>query len=111
MEKIKRHTIGFVALATIGISNAVFAQTTNQFSVKQAVEYGLKNAVQVKNALLDVKIQQQTNREITAAALPQLNGSASTTHYFNVPVQSIPNFIAPATYSGAAPTTAIPGHR
>lgn len=98
MEKIKRHTAQLLALLLITFSNAALAQTTNQFSVKQAVDYGIKNAVQVKNALLDVKIQQQTNREITAAALPQLNGSIASTHYFNVPVQSIPNFISPATY-------------
>jgi outer membrane protein len=74
------------------------AQTKNAFSVQQAVDYGLKNAIQVKNALIDIKIQEQTNREITAAAFPQINGNVSTVHYFNVPVQSIPNFIAPATY-------------
>ncbi|MES2890911.1 MAG: TolC family protein [Bacteroidota bacterium] len=98
MEKIRRHTAGFLAVALITFSTTLTAQTTNQFSVKQAVDYGLKNAVQVKNALLDIKIQEQTNREVTAAALPQVNGSIATTRYFNVPVQSIPNFIAPATY-------------
>jgi outer membrane protein TolC len=85
-----------VLLSTIQFS---MAQTRNEFSVKQAVDYGLKNAVQVKNALIDIKIQEQTNREITAAAFPQINGSVGMIHYFNVPVQSIPNFIAPATYN------------
>ncbi len=85
-----------VLLSTIQFS---MAQTRNEFSVKQAVDYGLKNAVQVKNALIDIKIQEQTNREITAAAFPQINGSVNMIHYFNVPVQSIPNFIAPATYN------------
>src|SRR5687767_6484044 len=98
MEKFRIPVASFFAVVLTIFSPAVFAQTVNQFSVKQAVDYGVKNAVQVKNALLDIKIQEQTNREITAAALPQLNGSVSTTHYFNVPVQSIPNFIAPATY-------------
>ncbi len=74
------------------------AQKVNEFSVKQTVDYGLKNAVQVKNALLDIKAQKQTNREVTAMALPQLNGSVGLTHYFDIPVQAIPNFISPATY-------------
>jgi len=87
---------GTVLLSTIQFS---IAQTRNEFSVKQAVDYGLKNAVQVKNSLIDIKIQEQTNREITAAAFPQINGSVNTIHYFNVPVQSIPNFISPATYN------------
>jgi outer membrane protein len=80
------------------ISEVTFAQAANNFSAQQTVDYGLKNAVQVKNALLDIKIQEQTNREITAQALPQLNGSINTTHYFDVAVQTLPNFIGPATY-------------
>ena len=94
--------IKFTILTALSISllpgNMATAQTNNQFSLQQTVDYGLKNAVQVKNALLDIKIQQQTNREITAAALPQLNGSINTTHYFNIAVQTLPNFIGPATY-------------
>jgi outer membrane protein TolC len=85
--------------ATFLVANGiVVAQTRNAFSAKQAVDYGLKNAVQVKNALLDIKIQQQTNREITAAALPQINGSVNTTHYYNIAVQTLPNFISPSVY-------------
>ena len=80
------------------INQATNAQVINYFSVKQTVDYGIKNAVQVKNALLDIKIQTQTNRGITAMALPQINGSISTTHFFNVAVQTLPNFIAPSTY-------------
>ncbi|MEO6723499.1 MAG: TolC family protein [Ferruginibacter sp.] len=97
MEKNKLLTIQFFT-AIVLMSSTAIAQTRNEFTVKQAVDYGVKNAVQVKNALLDVKIQEQTNRELTAQAYPQLSGSISTTHYFNVPITSIPNFIAPATY-------------
>lgn len=99
MEKFKRPACGVFVFVLIACGNTVLAQTVNQFSAKQAVDYGVKNSVQVKNALLDIKIQEQTNREITAAALPHLNGSVSSTHYFNVPITSIPNFISPATYS------------
>ncbi len=85
--------------ATFLLANGVVvAQTSNEFSAKQAVDYGLKNAVQVKNALIDIKIQQQTNREITAAAFPQINGSVNTTHYYNIAVQTLPNFISPSVY-------------
>ena len=74
------------------------AQTTNAFSAKQAVDYGLKNAYQVRNALLDVLIQQQSNKDITSAAYPQITGNVSTTRYFDIPVQTIPDFISPALY-------------
>jgi outer membrane protein len=70
----------------------------HEFSVQQAVEYAKRNSVQIKNALLGVELQKQTNREITAAAFPQINGSLSTTYNPNVAVQTFPNFIAAATY-------------
>ena len=95
----QRNSIRLIfAVSILLVANTATAQTSNQFSLQQTVDYGLKNAVQVKNALLDIKIQQQTNREITAAAFPQLNGSINTTHYFNIAVQTLPNFIGPATY-------------
>ncbi len=74
------------------------AQQTNSFTVQQAVEYSMKNATQVKNALLDINVQEQVNRQITATAFPQVSGSIGGTHYMNIPVQSLPNFISPATY-------------
>lgn len=69
------------------------------FSVQQAVEFATKNNVQVKNALLTLKNQQQVNREITAAALPTISGNISSTYNPNIAVQAIPDFISPATYS------------
>lgn len=74
------------------------AQQVNNFSLQQTLDYGLKHAVQVKNALIDIKLQQQTNREITANAYPQINGNLGLTHFFNIPVTSLPDFISPSTY-------------
>jgi outer membrane protein TolC len=69
-----------------------------EFSAAQTIEYAKKNSVQVKNALLDVKMQDQVNRELTAAAWPKINGAIGTTYNPNVMVQVIPNFISPSTY-------------
>ncbi len=69
------------------------AQKVNEFSVKQCVEYGAQNAVQVKNALLDVETQRQTNKEITAAAYPQVSGSVSLNDYLNIPTSLLPGEI------------------
>jgi outer membrane protein len=74
------------------------APQTNAFSAKQAVDYALQNAAQVKNALLDIEIQKQTNKEVTASALPQITGSGSLNYNPKVAVQSFPNFIAAGTY-------------
>jgi outer membrane protein TolC len=85
-------------LSMVLLTAGAFAQQKNEMSVKQAVDYAMKNATQVKNALLDVKVQEQVNRQITAAAYPQVNASTGFTHYPNIAVQSLPNFISPATY-------------
>src|SRR6185312_3735202 len=68
------------------------------FTAKEAVDYALKNAVQVKNALLDIQLQQQQNKQITAQALPHLSGSANLSYNPKVAVQTIPDFISPAVY-------------
>ena len=82
----------------------VFAQTDtakitrHEFTIQQAVDYAIKNNVNVKNALLGVKSQEQVNREVTARAYPGINASLGTTYNPNVATQVLPNFISPATY-------------
>jgi len=74
------------------------AQERHEMSVKQAVDYAMKNSAQVKNALINVQIQEQTNKEITAQAYPQLNGTISANYFPKIPIQTFPNFIATGTY-------------
>ena len=75
------------------------AQQRYEFSVRQAVDFAMRNSVQVKNALIDISVQEQTNRELTGAAYPQINGNLGATYFPKVPVQSFPNFIAQGTYA------------
>ncbi len=80
---------------------SVYAQTApavHQFSIQQCIDYSNQHNVQVKNALLDLKIQQQTNKSITAGALPTISATGGTTDYFSVPVQPVQDFITPAVY-------------
>ncbi len=95
MKKVRITGLSVLVLLT---AQAAMSQVKNEFSAKQAVDYGLKNSVPVKNALIDILIQKQTNREITAAAFPQVSGSVAATHYFDVPIQPIPDFINPLVY-------------
>lgn len=94
---------GLLFLAMICLLQSTKAQTAatptlHQFTAKQAVEFGRKNNFQVKKALEDIRIQQQVNREVTASALPQLNGSINYTDNIKVPVSLVPGefFGAPA---------------
>ncbi|MEI8060348.1 MAG: TolC family protein, partial [Ferruginibacter sp.] len=89
---------GTAILSMVLFSAVAVAQQKNEFSINQCVEYANKNSVTVKNALLDVQIQNQTNRQITAVAFPQVGGSIGNTHYFDVPTTSLPDFISPSTY-------------
>ncbi|MBG9375534.1 TolC family protein [Panacibacter sp. DH6] len=67
--------------------------STYAFSVKQCVEFASKNNLQVKNAITDLKQQEQTNRGVTSAALPKLNVSGNITDYLKLPVSLLPGEI------------------
>ncbi len=104
MERNKMKKIMMLATVALLLSgSAAWAQKANEFSLKQAADYGLKNAVQVKNALLDVLIQQQTNRDITSAAYPDIKATGSFNDYLNIPTS-----LLPGEFFGGAPGSFIP---
>lgn len=89
---------GTMAQGQVRATNDTARIQKHEFSIQQAVEYAKKNNMQVKNALLDVKYQEQVNREVTSNAFPHINGSLGTSYNPNVATQVIPDFISPATY-------------
>lgn len=91
MKKIRNYSL--FACSLILFAAETNAQKVNSFTVQQAVEYAKQNSVQVKNALLDIAIQKQTNRDITSIALPQINGSGSVIHYLEIPTTLLPGEI------------------
>jgi hypothetical protein len=100
MNKSKVILLGMIAVLSCRQVQALdtLRVAEHAFTAQQAVDYAMKNNVQVKNALLGIKLQQETNRQVTAAAFPHINGSINTTVNPNVATQVIPNFISPATY-------------
>jgi outer membrane protein len=97
MQRLNK-LLAFVGLALLTAPG--FAQESHAFSIQQALDYAKKNNVQVKNALLDVQIQEQTNREVTGTALPQLKASGSLTYNSQLPVS-----LVPAEFFGGQPGT------
>ncbi|SFQ18192.1 TolC family protein [Parafilimonas terrae] len=79
--------LGLIFISVKSISQQPAAHT---FSVKDCIEYAMKNNVQVKNALLDIQVQKQDNRVTTAQALPSVNGSAGFTDNLKIPTQLLP---------------------
>src|SRR6188472_261819 len=101
-KKISMSFIKYIGLsASLSISLQAYCQKAplkHEFSAKQCVEYAEKNNAVVKNALIDIKLQEQQNRGITASAYPQINGNFNGQYNPNITVQTFPNFIAQATY-------------
>ncbi|MEY4278829.1 MAG: hypothetical protein RL377_833 [Bacteroidota bacterium] len=80
-----------ICVFTTSFSKAQQVNTTiNAFTLDQCVDYAQKNNVQVKNALLAIKAQAQTNREIAAAALPTITTSTSVVDYTQIPTSLLP---------------------
>lgn len=91
MYRLRKITASFSLLLMICLQSN--AQTKHQFTLQQTVDYATKNNIQVKNALLNVQIQQQTNKIVTAAALPTIDANVGTTYYIDIPVSLIPGEI------------------
>lgn len=91
---------GLLLLSFGAAAQADSARKTNryEFTVQQTVDYAMKNNSNVKNALLQIKVQEQQNRNFTSAAYPHINASLGTTYNPAVATQVLPNFISPATY-------------
>lgn len=77
------------------------ADTTqiHYLSAGEAVAYAMEHSETVQNALLDIRIQEQVNRQVTANALPNISASGSLSYNPKVSVQTFPNFIAQSTYA------------
>jgi outer membrane protein TolC len=90
----------------------VFAQNKQSenfsFSLKQAVDYGLQNQNNIKNAELDQQIARMRVKEITGMGLPQINSGFDLKYFFEIPTTVIPNFVSPAVYAGLVQAGAAP---
>lgn len=80
----------FVVLLLITLQGIAQEKTVYRFTAQDCIDYGLKNNVQVKNALLDIQVQLQDNRVTTALALPAVNGAGNYTDYLKIPTQLLP---------------------
>lgn len=97
------------ALVLMLVSTGLQAQTpaaapaVNEFTIKEAVDYAMKNTTAIKNALLDIRLQKEKNKEITSAAYPQLTATGSFNDYLDIPTS-----LLPAEIAGGTPGTYLP---
>jgi outer membrane protein len=62
------------------------AQTIHPLSIQDALDLAKKNNIQVKTAITNYSVQEQTNKELTADALPNISATGTSTNYFQIPV-------------------------
>ena len=95
----------FCAILILSI-NAEAQNKTKQvyaFSLEECVTFAKNNNVQVKNSLLAIEAQIQTNREIGAAAFPTIGTNAGVNDFIKIPTS-----LLPAQIFGGAAGTYIP---
>jgi outer membrane protein TolC len=83
------HRSGVIVLLLL--AQAASAQQKYEIGVKEAVDIAFKNVNDLKNVRLDYQIAAARNKEITAAALPQVNGSLQGSHYLTLPLIQFPD--------------------
>jgi outer membrane protein TolC len=90
---------GIIIIAAMALQPfAGEAQKKYSLSAEQAVELALKQVTDIKNLQIDRELQLAKNKELIAQALPQVNGTISTQHFFSIPVTLLPDFISPSVY-------------
>jgi len=86
-------------LLILVLASAVFQmQGQDQFSLEQAVAYGLTHHNEMKMNDLDYLSAEQTIKEFKSIAMPKVNGGVDYSYYLAVPQQPVEDFIGPAIY-------------
>ncbi len=65
----------------------ISAQGQQKFTLQEAVQYGTKNHLSVKNAELDILGAELTIKQIKASGMPQINGQFQYTYNAIIPTQ------------------------
>lgn len=103
-NRSKRPFMKLIPLFLLAVATTAFsplkAQDQNNsgsggytFSLKEAIDFAVKNRFSVQDASLDEKIAKQRVREITGIGLPQINGSVEFDDYLKIPTSLIPGEI------------------
>jgi outer membrane protein len=83
-----------VAAWALALSSALQAQDTLSLSLQQALDYGLENAVSVREAQRLIADAEQRKREAISRGYPQVNATLGYTNFPSLPVSLIPPELA-----------------
>src|ERR1700722_4113040 len=84
----KRFHYKFILTAILILTGIAFAQaqSIHELTIQDALDLARKNNIQVKTALANLNVQEQTNKQLTADALPNISATGTSTNYFQIPV-------------------------
>jgi len=80
----------------------------DQFSLEQAVGYGLSHHSNMKMNDLDYLSAEQTIRGFKSTGMPKVNGGIDYSYYLAVPTQPVVDFISPSIYNVLFQENVIP---
>jgi len=87
----KKALLSVLLIVIIGSFQNIKSQTSGpDFSLPEAIQYGLEHNVQLKNAKLDISESKKSVTELMANGLPQINASVGYTNYLSLPTSLIP---------------------
>ncbi|PCJ82846.1 MAG: hypothetical protein COA57_12855 [Flavobacteriales bacterium] len=85
--------IWFTYLVSIFLVNGIAQDSTSafSFSLKEALDYAVKNSYQSQTAALDIEVSEQTVKSVTAIGYPQINATGSFQNYIDLPIFVVPS--------------------
>jgi outer membrane protein len=92
-KQLLKMSVLLIGVTLVVVKSRAQPKIKHEFTIQQTLEYAHKNNVQVKNALINVQIQEQTNRDVTSVALPAISGNLGVTDYLNIPTSLLPGEI------------------
>jgi outer membrane protein len=91
MNRSSTFKTSVITVLTLFLYDLATAQQVHKLSALEASKMASSQIIEVKNAMLDYKLQEAKNMEVTGSARPQISGSGQLTHYLKLPQIQFPN--------------------
>ncbi|MFK7798949.1 MAG: TolC family protein [Aureispira sp.] len=78
-------------LAALFLVVSMQAQTVEEFSLSEAINYAQSNSNSVRDAQLDIARAKADVQEYTAIGIPKVNAKVDYNYYIDIPTQLLPN--------------------
>lgn len=87
---MRKTVISTLLVLVVSLPFAVNGQADNSFTLKQSLDYALKNSIDIQKSILDKKQADHKVAEVRATGLPQVNANGQLQNYPNIPTQMAP---------------------